>query len=180
MDELPGEILPIVVGYLLPSDAIQLNNTCKKLHSKLSLTATCPRQILTNFSRQDRDDDAHSGFQIPVPHQVSCHSMLLSMIWRDHGWGYRKGKVFVVAEKKNHLYGRSGERFGGGSVAYTSGIALHEEQRLDITFQPKGNETYHLWYVVGHGGGHSLRLSNVKVQALVFDDPSALEKLLIF
>lgn len=169
MDELPDEILPIVVGHLPPSGAIQLNNTCKKLHSKLSLTTTFPRRILTNYFRQDPDDEAHYGFQIPVPHQVSCHSMLLSMTWKDQGWG---GRVFVLAEAKNRSNDGSGRQFSEGRVVYASGIALHEERRLAIAFQPKKNETYHLWYVVGHGGGNRLRLSNTSIRSLVFDDPS--------
>ena len=56
---------------------------------------------------------------------------------------------------------------------YSSDTAHHEEQRLEIMlFAPNEQETYHLWYVVGGGGGHILNLSNVMIQALVFDDPS--------
>ena len=39
-------------------------------------------------------------------------------------------------------------------------------------FKPKRDESYHLWYAVGGGGGHSLHLSNVTIQTLVFDDSS--------
>jgi len=42
--------------------------------------------------------------------------------------------------------------------------------RLHIT--PKQDESYHLWYIVGGGGGHTLNLDDVKVQSLLFDDPS--------
>jgi len=183
---LPTEILATgIAGYLLPSDAIKLNNTCKKLHSKLSLTAIAPRPLIAKFIRGDHNDDAHYGFQIWVPDQVSCHSILLSMRWKDQGWGNCKGKIFVVANEKNPLLcndddddddDRSGEMlFGGGRVVYTSATAPHEEQRLDVEFQPSKeniNETsYHVWYIVGGGGGHSLNLSSVTTQALVFDDP---------
>mmetsp|Transcript_9967 Transcript_9967/g.17961 ORF Transcript_9967/g.17961 Transcript_9967/m.17961 type:complete len:305 (+) Transcript_9967:397-1311(+) len=175
MDESPEGILQNIVGFLPPSDAIQLNKTCKKLHSRLSLTATCPRQILMKLLRKERDVSTHYGFQIPVPHQVTCHSILLSMFCRG-GQGKRpKGKLFIVAEKRNRFYGTSGQRFGGGRVVYTSGM-MYEERRLYITFQPKKNETYHLWYVgAGYAGGANFRyvlsLSDLTVQALVFDDP---------
>jgi len=172
MNNLPNEILPIVAGYLPSSDAIKLNNTCKKFHSRLSLTATAPHSIITEFSRRNPDGDAHYGFLIPVPNQVSCHSMRVSMIWQDQGWGDRKGQVFVVAEEENQLYHRSSQNFGGGRLVYTSAIASHEKQSLAIEFQPKENETYHVWYKVGSGGGHSLSLSSVNVQALLFDDTS--------
>jgi len=96
--------------------------------------------------------------------------MNVSMIWKDQGWGNRKGKLFVVAEEKNQPYDRSSQRFGGGRLLYTSEIAPHEEHTLGITFQPKENETYHIWYVVGGGGGHSLSLFSVIIQALLLDD----------
>ena len=55
---------------------------------------------------------------------------------------------------------------------YHSAIASHEEQRLNITlYGPEEDETYQLWYHVGAGGGHSIHLSYVKIQSLVFDDP---------
>mmetsp|Transcript_34315 Transcript_34315/g.63271 ORF Transcript_34315/g.63271 Transcript_34315/m.63271 type:complete len:303 (-) Transcript_34315:1675-2583(-) len=175
MDELPEEILKNIVGFLPPSGAIQVNKTCKNLHSRLSLTATCPRQILMKFSRKECDFSTHYGFQIPVPHQVTCHSMLLSMFCRG-GQGERpKGKLFIVAEKRNFFYGRFGQRFGSGRVVYASGM-MYEDRRLYITFQPKENETYHLWYVGAlYAGGANLRyvlsLSDLTVQALVFDNP---------
>ena len=171
MNDLPHEILAITAGYLHPSDAIQLNNTCKKMHSKLSLTATAPHTIITEFSRRDGDGDGHYGFHIPVPDQVSCHSMHVSMIWEDQGWG----QVFVVAEERNQACcgdGRSSRRFGDGRLVYNSATASHDEKRMDIEFQPKENETYHVWYVVAPGGEHSLSLSTVSIQALVFDDTS--------
>jgi len=171
MDELPDEIMPKIAGYLPPLDTIHLNNTSKILHSKLSLTSSCPRQILTKFSRGDCDDDLHYGFQVPVPHQFSCHSVLLSLVWRDQGWGNRKGRIVIEAEEKSHVPRTSGRRCDNGRVVHTSGTAPHSAKRLGITFQPKESETYHLWYAVGGGGGHNVHLSNVRIQILVLGDP---------
>mmetsp|Transcript_27830 Transcript_27830/g.47311 ORF Transcript_27830/g.47311 Transcript_27830/m.47311 type:complete len:303 (+) Transcript_27830:3-911(+) len=170
MDELPNEILPMAAGFLDPVDAIHLNSTCKKLHSKLSLSATCPRRIINNFSRYNCDDDVHYGFPIPVPDQILCHSILLSMTWRDQGWGNRKGRVFVVEQEGERP--ATSEPFGGGLIVYASGIGQHEDQRLDITLQPRQKRKYHLWYAVGEGGGHSLHLSYVNIQNLIFDNGS--------
>lgn len=168
--DLPDEILPIVVGYLPPSDAIQLNNACKKLYAGLSLTATRPHRVLTSFSRRDRDDDAHYGFRIPVHHQVPCHSLLLSMMWMGQEWGNRKGRVFVVAADKGVVRANSSRKFDGGRIVYTSGRQRHADRRLDITFQPRGHESYHLWYSTGAGGAPRVHLGHVKVSSLVFDD----------
>lgn len=177
MENLLGDILPFVADFLSPSDALKLSRTCRALQSKLSLTASPLRRILTNFVRHARNDDRHYGYQIPVPltPQVVVHSILVSMTWKDQGWGNRKGSVYVVAEEEKQAYDRSGqgqELFGGGRVVYSSGIAPHESEQLSFTFKPRASESYHLWYKVGGGGGHSLKFSDVSVQALVFDNPS--------
>lgn len=169
--DLPNEILPIVVGYLPPSGAIQLNNACQKFHDGLSLTATYPRRILTDFFRHEIDDDAHYGFPIPVHPQVACHSLLLSMMRTDQGWGNHRGRVFIVAEARNGVRATDARRkFDGGRVVCTAGIAQREGRRLAIAFQPKGHESYHLWYAVGGGGARDLRLTDIQVSTLVFDD----------
>jgi len=170
MDELPDEIIPAVASYLPPLDTLRLNNTSKTLRSKLSLTACSPRLILTDFSRGDRDDDLHHGFQIPVPRQAPCHSVLLALTWRDQGWGNRKGRIVIAAAEGGRVRPAPDPRCGE-DVVYASGIAEHAARRIDVTFRPKDGETYHLWYVVGGGGGHSLHLSNVRIQILVLDDP---------
>jgi len=170
MDELPDEILPVIAGYLPPLDAMELNNTSKALHSKLSLTASRPRRILTKFSRGDCNDDLHYGFQVPVPKEIPCHSVVLLLIWKDQGWGNRKGRMVLEAEESG-IHRASVRRCGEGRTVYTSGVAPHSAQRLHITFQPKKGETYHLWYAVGGGGGHAFHLSQVRTQALVLDDP---------
>jgi len=80
------------------------------------------------------------------------------MDWKDQGWGNRKSRVIVreVTREK---------------IVHFSEVASHEEQRLDIVLSAVNpNETFHVWVVVGGGGGHSIHLSNVRIQALVFDD----------
>mmetsp|Transcript_18828 Transcript_18828/g.40770 ORF Transcript_18828/g.40770 Transcript_18828/m.40770 type:complete len:182 (-) Transcript_18828:306-851(-) len=180
MEHLLGDIPPLIAGYLPPQDAINFSRTCRKLNSQLSLTVTHPRQILTNFAKRDCNNDCHYGFQIPVISQVSVHSILIVMNWKDQGWGNRKGRVLVVAERENQTNDRAslgqrlgqGQEFAGGRVVYASGIAPHESQRLQIILKPRLKESYHIWYVVGGGGGHNLALFNVNVQAIVFDEPS--------
>ena len=98
--------------------------------------------------------------------------MIISMDWSDQGWGNRKSNVFFVSEEKKRTYDRSSKGhkgrncsdqiFGGGRVVYHSAIAPHEQQRLEIKlFTLKENQTYHFWYCVGVGGGHSIHLNNV-------------------
>lgn len=180
MDSLPKEIMKHnVAAYLTMSDMCQLSGMSKRWHSKLSLSTTPPRKILTEFSRIDcRNGNASYGpylmdygFEIPVPSQsqVDTHSVRVSMSWKDQGWGRgvreRKSYFFIMSSDKE-----SGERLG--PVVFASGLASHSKKRLSFTFTPKRQQSYHLWYVAGGGSGHSLNLFDVSVQALVFDDPS--------
>mmetsp|Transcript_5240 Transcript_5240/g.9631 ORF Transcript_5240/g.9631 Transcript_5240/m.9631 type:complete len:309 (-) Transcript_5240:94-1020(-) len=184
MDQLPEDILRKVVGYLASSGALGLACTSKSIRSQLSLATTNPRRILNKFYHHDCNDDIHRGFQIPVPSQqmVSVHSTRLSINWRDQGWGNRKSQVFVIATKKDQtpyesagsvqIWNDERKEFGGGRVVYRSEIAPHSMGRLTITFMTKQEESYHLWYVVGGGGGHAISLEDVKVQSLLFGDSS--------
>merc|ERR1719401_2549837 len=130
MNELPDDTTRIIVGYLPPSDALQWSNTSKTARAKLSLTACRPRRILTRFSRSDRDDEWHYGFGIPVPREKPCHSALLSLTWRDQGWGRRGGRLVVEAEARDRGRRAPGRR-RGENVVYASGVAAHAAQRLD-------------------------------------------------
>lgn len=172
MEQIPDYLPPLIAGYLPPLDAINFSHTARKLQSQLSFTVARHR-ILRSFNRHDRNADRHYGFQIPIASHVAVHSILVSMDWKDQGWGNRKGRVFVVGEEKDRAHDRSVQGqslFGGGRVIFSSGIAPHILEHLSFTFKARENESYHLWYVVGGGGGHSLRLTNVSVQALVLDD----------
>ncbi|KAL3909679.1 MAG: hypothetical protein SGARI_002481 [Bacillariaceae sp.] len=67
--------------------------------------------------------------------------------------------------------------FEGGKVVYKSPVATHDLEPLEISFVPKPAKSsdkkppmYHLWFVVGGGGGHSLTIENVYVHTLVLDD----------
>lgn len=172
MDSLPNEIMENIADFLPPLGALQLTRTSKKLYSQFSLATTSRSKFLSEFSRDDCDDDMHYGFEIPTILQVSVHTLLVTMKWWDQGWGNRKGRLLLVAENKNQSYDRSGKKNGPdfGRVVYESRIAKHARRRLNITFKPKNNESYHIWYVVGGGGGHELNLYNMKIQALVFDE----------
>mmetsp|Transcript_12576 Transcript_12576/g.20488 ORF Transcript_12576/g.20488 Transcript_12576/m.20488 type:complete len:344 (+) Transcript_12576:61-1092(+) len=174
MENLPDEILKYnITQFLPPVDICQLSNTSNKFHARLALYAAPPRKILSEFSRADyhhlnADHGPYPieyGFEIPVPSQVECHSICVSMSWSDQGWGNQKSHLVVIAGNKD-------TRGKQGAVVFASCIAPHSPECLEITFRPNRCHSYHLWYVVGGGGGHSLHLKNVTVQALIFDDSS--------
>ena len=159
MDALPNVTPLLVADYLPPKDAVNFGLASKQLHSKLSLTVTQPRLILECFNQYDRDDLPHYGFQInATKSHVVAHSMVLSMRWRDQGWGNRKGRVIVVAKNEDEV---RNEKRVGRRVIFSSDIAPHEFEELQIIFKPKEKESYHLWYFVGGGGGHGLFIEDV-------------------
>lgn len=82
------------------------------------------------------------------------------MVWRDQGWGNRKGQVLVIAKSKD----------GAIRVVYASKLAPHSRQKLRIGIQPQDDETYHLCYKVGDGGAHEINLYGIQLNALVYDD----------
>jgi len=176
MDSLPQEILKQrIAAYLQPSDICQLSTASRILGARLAVSLIPHRKILTQFTRADHrnrfanaDHGPYSmdyGFEIPVPAGAACHSVCVSMSWRDQGYGGRKGHLAIISDDK-YSEGPLGR------IVFASGVAPHSLESLCVTFAPTRDQTYHLWYVVGGGDGHSLNRFEVKVQALVFDDPS--------
>ena len=138
MDEVPDEVVSHILGYLPAKDALQLSSTSKKLNSRLSLTPSPPRTIINKFVRRDHDNRAHYGFGIPVPKEVACHSISISMLCEDEGWPIHKGKLYVVAEESGKSYDKSGGQhfLGGGRIIHTSSnvLVLLEEMAKWVTY----------------------------------------------
>mmetsp|Transcript_7407 Transcript_7407/g.14055 ORF Transcript_7407/g.14055 Transcript_7407/m.14055 type:complete len:344 (+) Transcript_7407:149-1180(+) len=177
INNLPGAIMRHhVAKFLAFSDMCQLSITSKKLHSQLPVSIMPPRKVLTEFSRIDYHNgnadygpyEMDYGFEIPLPShpQVACHSIRVSMSWRDQGLELGQKGYFLIMASDKETGGRLGR------IVFASPYAPHSSQSLHITFMPKRDQSYHLWYVVGGGGGHSLNLYNVTVQAIVYDEPS--------
>lgn len=168
MNTLPEGILQSVAELLSPTDALSLSRTSKQLFDVLHLASTPHCRFIDRFSVGDCDDSMHYGFELPSISPISVHTLLISMQWSDQGWGNRKGRIMIVAEDKNQSLDRHRAEYN--RVVFASKIASHSRKQLRIEIKPKQNESYHLFYAVGGGGGHSLVLFNISVQALLFDD----------
>lgn len=160
MNELPKEVLQNVTDYLLPSEAVKLSSTSKQLHAQLLLRTTSAIRFLKKYARADCTDAIQYATEIPILPDMPIHTLLISMIWRDQGWGNKKGRVFVISKSKEGII----------RVVYTSKDAPHSRQKLRIGIHPKDDETYHLCYKVGGGGGHEINLYGIRLIALVYDD----------
>mmetsp|Transcript_16271 Transcript_16271/g.27772 ORF Transcript_16271/g.27772 Transcript_16271/m.27772 type:complete len:316 (+) Transcript_16271:114-1061(+) len=180
MKSLPPAILTQKIAhYLSPADLFHVSTTSKKLHSQLALSVTPRRKIIAKLSRHDLQGyDIRAfhgpylmeyGFAVPIPSTVECHSIRVLMSGRDQGWGNKKS-YFVIAFSDNNVAVPTKQEQPQGPLVFSSGIAPHSRQHIEFIFQPENDRSYHLWYVVGGGGGHEFHLFNVTVESLIFDD----------
>ncbi|KAL3910468.1 MAG: hypothetical protein SGARI_002110, partial [Bacillariaceae sp.] len=179
---LPSVLKRRVTSFLDYRSAIALSRNCHKMHSALSLLPLEPRYELV-YSTIAHDGDVMTGdvpvksVQIPIFYQ-NPQSVVLKCQWKDQGWGNRKGRIYVVEHHDNDESRHRTETedddqraiddlFEGGKVVYKSPVATHDLEPLEISFVPKPAKSsdrrpprYHLWFVVGGGGGHSLTIEN--------------------
>jgi len=170
---LPLEILKMAVQFLSPRDAVRVKRASKKLNSQLDLVATDRLRILDSLVRRDSDFNVHLGFELPgLSRDSSIHTTILSMKWQDQGWGNRKSRVIITAEMKGEEYDApTWSNFEGRRVIFRSSHASHTEERLKISFHPRTDETYSLWFIVGGGGGHCIHLKEIELRTIAFDGP---------
>ncbi len=86
----------------------------------------------------------------------------MSVVWKDQGWGNRKGEIYVVLKR------------GSGEEVATKrqplGIAPHEKGKAMtelwgdpvVTLAREGDH-YHFVRNAGGGGGHQLKVKNFRV-----------------
>jgi hypothetical protein len=101
--------------------------------------------------------------------QRRVHSLTLSFWWRDQGQGNRKGQVWIAGRPTSQPI-QTDHPFQGGKVVCESPLAAHILEQLKMTFVPIEGQVYHLFYRVGGGGGHQLRIENGILHTIIFDD----------
>jgi len=169
---LPSEVTSLTASFLSLSDALHFVQTCKTLHSKLLLCLLHHSHIL--FTRKAWKGHNCSGHKdIPFLHILcwshNVHSIMLTLQWRDQGWGYSKGKLCVISCKKN-IPPDPSKHFYGGQVVWESEFAPKAMALCHVTFSMSTNEIYQLWFHVGTGGGHELHLRDGRLHMLISDD----------
>lgn len=183
---LPDDLKTRINQFVDPNDALSFAATCKNLNGSLSLSCLRSTTFVeyVAWSGGYVDGDTPRKYQrIPILFPRRIHSVGLSLRWEDQGWGNRKGQIYVVAvatrekiattttttlaETQTPESSLPQDRFNGGRLVYESPIAKHNDEPLRMSFCPKADETYYLWYKVGGGGGHELKLQNIRVHMLV-------------
>jgi len=101
----------------------------------------------------DKSDSPILWTEITVAQSIETEFYTL---WRDQGWGNRKGFIWIVESDK----GTTPVFSAANVVAKPSTTAEHSWKDLYLYFLTKPNKQYHLWIRVGGGGGHSLHVAN--------------------
>jgi len=169
---LPSEVARLTASFLSSVDALHFTETCKTLHSKLSLHLLRDSFIL--FRSKVWSGDRRGGHKdIPFLH-ILCrshhvHSIILTFRWHDQGWGNSAGGLWVI-KRKSHIPPDPSQRFYGGQVVWESALAPKDKTPGSVMFLTSPDEIYQLWFRVGMGGGHELHLHDGRLHMLVFDD----------
>jgi hypothetical protein len=191
MLQLPVVLKKGIVSYLNAPEAQTVARSCKAMYSDLALSTLlpplkiCPPQHW--MGAKDTGDIPRCGPEIPLVCGVRrIHSIQLTCSWKDQGWGNRKGRLFIVSHNSRKAQAATATNetttthltFENGRVLYTSPIASHGVERLTMSFSPTRNDeeddwddmSYHIWYIVGGGGGHGIYLLDLRAVYTIFDD----------
>ena len=103
------------------------------------------------------------GPQIPNLFGEQTDVIHLHFDFAVEGFGNVIPQIYIVADKQGDAYCPLGGFQNQKVVAYSPG-AENQMKHVILKVQPELNETYHMWYVVGGGGGgHSLCVSNAEI-----------------
>ena len=169
LSDLPNEVVGRIAEFLEIRDAVRLSTTCRRIHTNFPLVTLNPAVELltaTQFSGESRDLHRR-GPEIPVVLGSRTHSIVVDGIWRDQGFGYQKGGLFIVAHDRNK--DENIDNFMQGRLVRASPVAPHRAGRVTLSFRPRSNEVYHIWYIVG-GGEHILEFTTpLTMHTIIFD-----------
>ncbi len=167
-EDLPDLVLSHVVEYLCPEDTARLSQTCHRLHSLL------PQFLIIrgkDFCIRG-PSSPHWAPELyfdgpPLPSIVK--KLSLFVLWKDQGWGNRKGEIFLQLMRTANAGAAPMEVVQKRKVF---GIADHEKKKTNaelandpIVTLAKPGDFYRFMRNAGGGGGHSLTVENFKVIA---------------
>lgn len=148
--------LRTISSFLSSSDAVEFSNTCHRIHRDLNL-GLLKVGSFEDLQKTNQDDDFHLWIKIPLILEEKVHSVLFHAIWRDQGWGNRKGEIAITSTVEKRPT----------EIVARSGIADHHDTSLQLSFKVEPGKEYYLMYKVGGGGGHSLHVMEVDLKYLI-------------
>ncbi|KAJ7362036.1 hypothetical protein OS493_013124 [Desmophyllum pertusum] len=186
MELLDDLVLRHIISFLDPEDIVRLGRTSRRMYS---LT---PRVILT--TEVWKGEDFHVSAAIVCPSElyfdgpVLCSSvkkLTMSVIWKDQGWGNKKGEIFMklmrpdarcLPSPKSTLALSPPEREPIEIAEHRQlfGIAEHYRKRAQtvisdhpVVSKARSGDFYRFMRYVGCGGGHQLDVKDFRVVATV-------------
>lgn len=177
IESLPQDVLERT-GSFLDDRCLGMFSACSKFfRRKFPITRLERPTSIENLQLTGAYGNGDDFFEtLTIPMAFPCRTtrtVRFSCVWRDQGWGNRKGRVAIIASRTDDtMPGRIPEsdlNVHGQLVSYTSEVAGHHAENLVLTFCPKPNEKYTLYMKAGGGGGHQLHLEQVLVHRVIFD-----------
>jgi len=173
VETFPDDLLIRVASYLPLRDAIRFQNSSGRLRRVIRLRKKV--LLVHDFSEPGGYRDGnHIHLKMTFPPSIFdglfLHTVQLSFLYVDQGWGHRKGRVHVTEIDSLEDIGIGG---GIGRIIASSPIAKHHETRHELVFQPKRNLHYGLCYIAGGGGGHRLDVRDIKLSIFVHERDNA-------
>lgn len=176
--KLPPDVTHLAASFLDASDLTTLNQAFPALAPLTSVT------LLGDIRENGPHGGDHKKRSHPIiipriPQGWCLHSVTISYSWRDQGWGNRKGRFWVVARNQDrdtidrHSEWCGGFGEGNEEVCVTPHAAPHALESGKLVFVPVPGKEYHLWHVVGGGGGHQLVVQDLQVCVAMLPEPTS-------
>ncbi len=161
--QVPDEVLWHIAAYLSPEGVVRLAQTCRRFYTVL------PRFLVMRGKDFNIRGPAYPHWA-PEPYfdgpplSGRVKRLTMSVVWKDQGWGNRKGEIYVTLHKG------SGEQVA--ERRQPLGIAAHKEQKsvAELRDDPvvtlaQPGDFYKFTRNAGGGGGHQLIVRDFKVIA---------------
>lgn len=185
LESLDDLALVHITRFLEPEDIVRLGRTSRRMHSLM------PRVIPT--TQKWKGENFHVNAPVVCPHELyfdgpvlssSIKKLTISLLWRDQGWGNKKGEIYVKLMRPGARRLASPNATSGSSEGEETeiakrrqlfGIAEHywKHDRTVICDHPvvtkaRPGDFYTFMRFVGNGGGHELTVKDFRVVATGF------------
>jgi hypothetical protein len=165
---LPAELKQRITDYLPAPDALRLRRVSKSVCSDLSLTVRPAFRILQKqqwAGDSSGKSNPRMATWIPVFGGSKTHSITLQCQWRslENHWGDSMSRICIVAHRPDD----DELSMSAGTVVVERSLSSISASNLGLSFRPKSEEIYSLWYVVGGGSKNWLLIGDVHIHALV-------------
>lgn len=175
MERFDNVVLRNIIKFLDPEDVVRLGRTSRHMHAMM------PQVVRTTELWKGPDFHIFGPrrghwapelyFDGPIlPGMVI--ELEVSVVWKDQGWGNRKGEIFMMLMRPA---AERGEPVKIAEYRRLFGIAEHFEKEAQnvirgdhpVVAEAKAGDFYRFMNHAGGGGGHELEGKNFRVKATV-------------